>query len=85
VGGLLAPTGCVIAIPVPVPPDDAGQRFCAVVVRFDGQRLGRFMASVAAGRTSISIAQRLPLTQVGRAHQLTEAGGLGGKIVLQPD
>lgn len=73
-----------IAVPVPVPPDDAGQRFCAVMVRFDSERLGRFMTAVAAGKLTMPVAQRLPLEQVAQAHRLMEAGATGGKIILHP-
>lgn len=76
------PDGVVasIAMPPPVPPPGATQRFCSLIVRFDRVRLERFMRDHV-----MPVAHRLPLEQVEKAHRLIEAGGVGGKIVLRPD
>lgn len=83
--GFVRPDGTVasIAVPAPVPPAESDQRFCAVVVRFDGERLARFMAAAAAGKVSMPVSQRLPLDEVAQAHRLMEAGGNNGKIILR--
>lgn len=73
-----------IAVPAAVPPDDANQRFCAVYVRPDPQRLVRFMNDMVRTGQTMPIAHRFPLDQVGAAHRLMEAGGVGGKIILTP-
>lgn len=75
------PDGIVasIAMPPPVPPAGATQRFCSLIVRFDRERLERFMRD-----HTMPVAHRLPLEETGEAHRLLEAGGVGGKIVLQP-
>jgi NADPH:quinone reductase-like Zn-dependent oxidoreductase len=39
---------------------------------------------VAAGRIPVPIARRMPLAAAVDAHRLLEAGGLGGKIILEP-
>ena len=83
---VLAPDGILasVAMPAPVPPRGASQRFCSLITRFDGPRLERHMRALVATRTAVPIAHRLPLADAGRAHALIEAGGVGGKIVLEP-
>jgi len=71
-----------IAVPVPDPPEDATQRFCAVYVRFDAERLAKFMQDVIGTGRTMPVARRFPLEEVAAAHRLMEAGGVGGKIVL---
>lgn len=73
-----------VAMPPPVPPAGATQRFCSLIVRFDGPRLEKFMRSLQSSGRSIPVAHRLPLAAAARAHTLIEGGGVGGKIVLQP-
>ncbi len=94
VGGRLAeqlfayvrPDGIVasIAMPPPVQPVNATQRFCSLIVRFDGPRLEKFMRSILSTGRTMPIAHRLALADVGRAHQLIETGGVGGKIIIEP-
>lgn len=80
------PDGIVatIAVPLPEPPPDSTQRFCALTVSFDRARLERFLREWAAGRISLPVAHRLPLSEAAAAHELMEAGGVGGKILLIP-
>lgn len=78
-GGVLASA----ASPTPVP--DAPVEVRPVWVSFDAERLRRFAEGVAAGRYAMPIAQRFPLAQVREAHERLDAGGVGGKIVLEPE
>lgn len=50
----------------------------------DGARLRQLLEDVAAKRLPISIARRMPLERAAEAQQLVEAGGLAGKVVLEP-
>lgn len=77
--GVLAST----AFPPPTPPAESTQRFVALVVRFDRERLQRFAQERVSG-LQMPIAHRLPLSEVARAHTLMEQGCVGGKIVLVP-
>lgn len=55
-----------------------------VMVHKDTARLAALAQSVADGGLSVPIARRLPLDQAAEAHRLVEAGGTGGKIILEP-
>jgi NADPH:quinone reductase-like Zn-dependent oxidoreductase len=48
----------------------------------DSRRLAELAQSVAAGKLTIPIAARLPLSQIREAHTLA-AQGAGGKVVLK--
>lgn len=50
----------------------------------DGERLAQLVRDVKAGLVRMPIARRLPLTEAAEAHRLMEAGGLSGKIILEP-
>jgi NADPH:quinone reductase-like Zn-dependent oxidoreductase len=50
----------------------------------DGQRLRALLEDVSAGRIPITIAKRLPLTEAAQAQRMVEAGGLSGKVILEP-
>ncbi|WP_122523233.1 NADP-dependent oxidoreductase [Pannonibacter phragmitetus] len=80
------PDGTVASIgfPAPVAPEGSSQRFVHHIVEFDGERLSRFLADLVRLNRTMPVAKRLPLEQVGEAHRLLEAGGVGGKIVLVP-
>jgi NADPH:quinone reductase-like Zn-dependent oxidoreductase len=45
-------------------------------------QLARVGELVAAGDVRVEIAETLPLTEVRRAHELSEAGHTRGKIIL---
>ncbi len=53
-----------------------------IAVRRDGPRLERLLEAVARGEVPVGIARRFPLARAAEAHQLVEAGGLAGKIIL---
>lgn len=56
--------------------------FYAVVA--DAERLGRLLDAVRAGEVAVPIARVMPLGQAAEAQRLTDAGGIGGKIILTP-
>jgi NADPH2:quinone reductase len=64
------------------PPRDV--RFETVLVQSDAQQLRALTADLEAGRLRTRIAEVLPLDQAARAHELNEAGGLRGKVLLAP-
>jgi NADPH2:quinone reductase len=44
--------------------------------------LCELLDSAAAGRIKPLVAERIPLAEVARAHELLERGGYAGKVVL---
>ena len=46
------------------------------------EQLERIAELVAAGDVRVEIAETLPLSEVARAHELSESGHVRGKIVL---
>lgn len=71
-------------IPPAVPAAERDIVTTAVVAAPDGQLLRRLLADVQAGDLTARVARTLPLDQAQEAHQLLEAGGLRGRIVLVP-
>src|SRR6185437_5740077 len=61
-----------------------GIRFETVLVQSNAEQLRALTADLEAGRLRTRIADVLPLAQAARAHELAEAGGLRGKVVLTP-
>jgi NADPH:quinone reductase-like Zn-dependent oxidoreductase len=59
-----------------------GKRFEVVLCKPDRAALQRVVADVADGLIATRLGQVLPLAEAGRAHELAEAGGTRGKIVL---
>jgi NADPH:quinone reductase len=59
-----------------------GQRYEVVLCKADPVALRRVVADVADGLIATRVAQVLPIEDAPRAHELTEAGGNRGKIVL---
>ena len=55
-----------------------------IAVHADGRRLAQLLGDVAAGLVVVPLARRLPLAEAITAHRLVEAGGLGGKVILEP-
>ena len=46
------------------------------------QTLTELLDSLAAGRIKPVVAERIPLVEAARAHELLERGGYAGKVVL---
>jgi NADPH:quinone reductase-like Zn-dependent oxidoreductase len=69
-----------------VPPAAEGKeiRVAAFSVQPDAQRLRELTEAVQNGDFSIPVAEKFSLQEVNRAHERTEKGGVGGKIVLAP-
>ncbi len=56
----------------------------AILGRPTGARLAPLVAAVATGRVRVAIARKLPLTEAGEAHRLSQTGRLTGKLILEP-
>jgi NADPH:quinone reductase len=63
---------------------ERGMRFETVLVQPDPDMLRALAEDLAAGRLLTRIAEVVSLAEASRAHALNEAGGLRGKVVLQP-
>jgi NADPH:quinone reductase len=63
---------------------DRDMRFETILVQTDAEALRALAGELAEGRLRTRIAEVLPLAEAARAHQLNEAGGLRGKVVLAP-
>jgi NADPH:quinone reductase-like Zn-dependent oxidoreductase len=61
-----------------------GTRVHNVWIRTDAPRLAELAALADAGRLTPRVAATLPLEQVATAHERLAAGGIRGRIVLQP-
>jgi len=81
----VAPGG-VIGTVATTPIDPAGLPSEPVFIALhnDAAELAKIAGLVAAGEITMPIARRLPLSAAAQAHRLMEAGGLGGKIILEP-
>lgn len=55
-----------------------------VLARSTTGRLEKVMGLVASGQARVEIAEKLPLSEAARAHEISEAGRLTGKLVLIP-
>lgn len=81
----LAPGGTIItAATTPIDPAGLAVEPQFIAVHNDPARLAQLAAAIADGKVSAPVAKRLPLDQAAEAHRLVEAGGLGGKVVLEP-
>jgi NADPH:quinone reductase-like Zn-dependent oxidoreductase len=61
-----------------------GRRYEVVLVKPDRRALLRVVRDVADGLLATRVAKVLPLAEAARAHELSEAGGNHGKILLAP-
>jgi NADPH2:quinone reductase len=69
----------------PNPPEpDRDLRYETVLVKPDAAMLSGLAEQLAAGRLRTRVAHVLPLEEAARGHELAEAGGLRGKVVLVP-
>jgi len=81
----LKPGGKIItAATTPIAPTGLAAQPQMVAVRPDGAQLRTLLEDVASGRIPVNIAKRLPLAEAAQAQRLMEAGGLRGKIILEP-
>jgi NADPH:quinone reductase-like Zn-dependent oxidoreductase len=85
----LVPTvreGSVLVTIASAPPEDAararGARAELLVMSPNPEQLSRIGELVASGDVYLEIAEVLPITEVRRAHELSESGHTRGKIVL---
>ena len=86
---LLLPTvreGGIIVTIAAAPPEQAarerGVRAELLVMSRSSEELARIAELVAAGDVRVEVAEVLPLTEIRRAHELSESGHTRGKIVL---
>jgi NADPH:quinone reductase len=70
--------------PVPEPDPARDIRQEVFLIEPDPPRLAELVADLAAGRLMTRIDRTLPLAEAAEAHRLNEAGGLRGKVVLEP-
>jgi NADPH:quinone reductase-like Zn-dependent oxidoreductase len=85
----LVPTlreGGIIVVIANAPPEEAararGARAVLHVTRPNSELLERVAGLVADGTVHVELSDVLPLSEVRRAHELSEAGHVRGKIVL---
>jgi NADPH:quinone reductase len=70
----------------PNPPEpDRALRYETILVKPDALMLSGLAEQLAAGRLRTRVAHVLPLEEAARGHELAEAGGLRGKVVLVPE
>lgn len=77
--------GILVTIAAAAPTDAAEARGVRAEVfssRGDPEQLARIGELVAAGEVRVELAEVLPLSEVRRAHELSESGHTRGKIVL---
>jgi NADPH:quinone reductase-like Zn-dependent oxidoreductase len=82
----LAEGGIIVTI-ASAPPEDAARERGAraellVMSSSPSEQLTRIGELVASGEVKVEISERLPLTEIQRAHSLSESGHTRGKIVL---
>src|SRR4051794_30566021 len=78
--------GGIIVTIASAPPEDAaragGARAELLVAGPNPEQLRRIGELVAAGEVKVELAEVLPLSEIRRAHELSESGHVRGKIVL---
>ncbi len=78
-GGLLLTVGTV-----PIPSEGLAVTPTFFGYHPDGARLSRIVADVAGGAVLVPVVKRLPLARAAEAHMFMAAGGVGGKVILEP-
>ena len=87
-GGLLPAVregGALVTIAAAPPEQAAGERGVRaelLIMSPSSEQLQEVARLVAAGEVHVEIAQRIPLADVARAHELSESGHVRGKIVI---
>jgi NADPH:quinone reductase-like Zn-dependent oxidoreductase len=79
--------GCLVTTVMPPSIEKAeryGIRASMIGVQPSGQQLREINRLIAAGRLKTHIATVLPLSEIRKAHQLSESGRTRGKIILHP-
>jgi NADPH:quinone reductase-like Zn-dependent oxidoreductase len=78
--------GGILVTIASAPPEDAarerGARAALHVTNQNPEQLSQIGELVASGEVKLELAEVLPLTEVRRAHELSESGHVRGKIVL---
>jgi NADPH:quinone reductase-like Zn-dependent oxidoreductase len=70
----------------PNPPEpDRALRYETILVKPDAAMLSGLAEQLAVGRLRTRVAHVLPLEEAARGHELAEAGGLRGKVVVVPE
>ena len=79
--------GCLVTTVMPPSNEKAenyGIRASMIGVQPSGQQLREINQLIAAGKLKTHLAAVLPLSEVWKAHQLSEGGRTRGKIILHP-
>jgi NADPH2:quinone reductase len=80
-----APGGMIATVSTtPIDPAGLPSTPVFVAVHNDAAQLAEIARIVSSGELSFPVAKRLPLEAAVEAHRLMEAGGQGGKIILEP-
>ncbi|WP_174273644.1 NADP-dependent oxidoreductase [Sphingomonas bacterium] len=69
----------------PILVDGLAARPLFYAVHADGARLAELARALSDGALEVPIAVTLPLARAAEAHRLIEGGGIGGKIILEPE
>jgi NADPH:quinone reductase-like Zn-dependent oxidoreductase len=84
----LRPGGTIFAVPGGLSDEVAekarqrGMRATGILVEPDQRGLLALLDLIAAGKLTVHVDQVLPLAEAGKAHEIGEANGLTGKLVL---
>jgi NADPH:quinone reductase-like Zn-dependent oxidoreductase len=79
--------GTIVVIAGPPPEaeaDERGARPELLIMSTSAEQLAKIAELVAAGEVKVEIAGTFSLSQVARAHELSEAGHTRGKLILEP-
>jgi NADPH:quinone reductase-like Zn-dependent oxidoreductase len=82
--GALRSGGRVVFTRPPRADPPPGVRFETILVQSDPVALRELAGDLEAGRLRTRVAETLPLAEAAHAHELAEAGGTHGKLVLIP-
>ena len=74
----------VIAAAPPEGAAERGVRAELLSMTVSSEQLASIAQLVADGEVKVEIAGTFPLADVGRAHELSEAGHTRGKLILEP-
>jgi len=86
--GIVRDGGVVVSTTVwmPAPSDDArGVRGIDMYVNSDREQLAGLVARIDAGKLTVDVERRVPLSELPTVHAAAADGSLRGKIVIVPD